>query len=849
MYVSHHSTLNKMNRKAFLSVLAALLVLPSFLQAQPITSRRAAKIASKYIDKVAKKAHTRAVESAKSSYYIFNDADGRGFVIVAGDGRMNEVVGYSKTGRINMAAMPPALQVYLADYERYVKALGTTNVHYEATATKQSVGPLLKTKWNQDSPYNDMAPLLDGRRPPIGCVATAVSQVMNYHQWPKRGKGEYSYTPSYRRGELSYGLQQVNFEKSVYQWDKMTQDCKEPEARTAVAKLMYDVSVGVRMDFKPEASGAHIDNAVDALKNYFDYQADLIQREYMSSAAFMETLRNELRDGFPVVFSGSPETSGMGHAWVCDGFDEQGLFSMNWGWGGASDGYFDLSYLNPNERGAGGSGIGGFVRTQRFIRVHPNKPDTKKLESLRMAFDFKENGYICPDKTETTRQEGLELKFENIGNFSSHEAFKSKIGIGIFKQLDDKPIKTIDFGDKYTHNALTFEACFYEVKEKVTFENLQDGIYYLHPMTMTIDKETEWHKTGRACYIKIQVAGDKVSVIERTDIPALKLVNTPTGAMEVPSGTLAEYSIRIANMSTLHFKGDLQIVLKGQGKEYTYQPVNSTYRFMDNTEQTRKISIDFPSEMETGEYELHFMFDYQELTTNNGKHELTQLETPLKVKVWNTSKDAYLNYMGTYITNGYVQMLEDKLSVEQHLDMQIFAKAINMGKKEFKGELHYMLEDVDSKQRLNLENKPYVLAPGASAPTPLPIFSMKDHLSKMAAGHSYRVVTEVYNEGKKEYEWVHRQQVLMRDFTTDIHNHSGSEGYKATYQRDNQTLTIDTDKLLPSLAVYSANGTLVFSRQHLQAGHHEISLSHLGSGIYIIATQYNNERKVMRIMK
>src|SRR3712207_5720902 len=98
-----------MNKKVFLPVFLILLVLPFLLQAQSITSRKAAKIASKYIDRVAGKPQTRGGEASDQSYYIFNDGDGDGFVIVAGDGRMNEVVGYSKTGYVSSTAMPPAL--------------------------------------------------------------------------------------------------------------------------------------------------------------------------------------------------------------------------------------------------------------------------------------------------------------------------------------------------------------------------------------------------------------------------------------------------------------------------------------------------------------------------------------------------------------------------------------------------------------------------------------------------------------------------------------------------------------------------------------------------------------------
>lgn len=838
-----------MNKKVFLPVFLILLALPFLLQAQPITSRKAVKIASKYINQVAGKPQTRGGEADKQSYYIFNDGDGDGFVIVAGDSRMNEVVGYSKTGRVNTAAMPPALQVYLADYEQYVKALGTTKVHYKATATQKAVGPLLKTKWNQRSPFNDKAPELWGKKPPIGCVATAMSQVMNFHKWPVKGKGKCSYTPSYTDAGQSYGLQDVNFEESNYQWDKMTWDCKDPEAAAAVAKLMYDVSVSVRMDFKPGVSGAQMSNAVDAFKEYFNYEADLIQRDYMSSTAFMEILRNELRQGFPVVFSGNPERSGMGHAWVCDGFNELGLFSMNWGWGGASDGYFDLSYLNPFDRGDGGSGVGGYIRSQDFIRIHPNKSGSARLEPIRKAFDFKEDGFIIPNKEETTRKDGLELRFENLGNFSSYQDFKSRVGVGIFKQLDENPSEIIDFGENYTNIALPFGACFAEVKKNITFDKLLDGTYYLHPMTKTVDQDKDWYKTGRPCYLKIEISGDKVKVIERTDKPALQIVSTPTGATEVPSGTSAEYKVRIVNTSTRSFIGTLKVLIKGKDKQYTYQPVNSTFRFMDNTEAIRKINVSFLDDMETGEYELGFLFEYYNVSSNNGGHELVQLEQPLKVKVVNTLKSAYLSYMNTYVISGNVSIDEEKINVDKYPEMQVFAKSINIGKERFNGNLRYFLEDVETKERIQLETKDYVLAQGASDPVSLPIISMKQYFAKMVAGHSYHIVTEVYNGAKREYEWVYNQQVLTRGVSTGIDRNNDVDGYMATYQRNNNMLNIDTNKPLTSLDVYTSDGSLVFTRHHLSAGHHEVSLSRLGSGVYIIVSRYAGGRKVMRIAK
>lgn len=227
-----------MIQKCFFSSLAALLVLPTMAQTQTVSPEVAAQIAAKYINHVVPSRNIRATQSSSPPYYIFNDGDGQGFVIVASDGRMHEIVGHSSTGSISSTDMPPALQTYLEGYAHYVSTLGTNTTPHKALTLTDAVAPLLTTKWNQRHPYNDLAPTLDGQRPPIGCVATAMSQVMNYHQWPLRGKGTVSYKPSYQHNGMDYGMQKVDFSQSEYAWNKMSARSETPEAAAAVAKLM-----------------------------------------------------------------------------------------------------------------------------------------------------------------------------------------------------------------------------------------------------------------------------------------------------------------------------------------------------------------------------------------------------------------------------------------------------------------------------------------------------------------------------------------------------------------------------------------------------------------------------------
>lgn len=313
---------SKMTKYALALLSAVLWLTDGTVSAQTVSRDEAARIAAKYIDRVPVNKLTRGyeaesdaqIEMRNTPYYIFNDADGAGFVIVAGRRELHEVLGYATDGHVDIHNIPPALAAYLEDYSTAVMSLKMAEKSSSQAQTRsgtsvadgavevigqnhEPIEPLLKTKWNQYAPYNNLAPTLGigGPRPPIGCVATALAQVMNFNQWPLRGKGSMEYTPSYRQGELNYGVQKVDFSQSAYQWDKTNATSVGKQAGEAVAKIMYDAAVSVRMSFEPLASGAYMDNAVKALKDHFDYTAVMIERENMNTTTYISYLYNELR--------------------------------------------------------------------------------------------------------------------------------------------------------------------------------------------------------------------------------------------------------------------------------------------------------------------------------------------------------------------------------------------------------------------------------------------------------------------------------------------------------------------------------------------------------------------------
>lgn len=290
--------------------------------------------------------------------YLFINSNDR-FVVAPADDLAPALLGYGSN--LDADNIPPAMVWLLGEYSRQIEWLKANPSASEAAAPAAehaAIEPLIMTHWNQGAPYNNLCPSVGSTRTVTGCVATAMAQVMNYHQWPQtHGTGSVSY--EWNGTTLSY-----DFASASFDWANMLNDYSSDsptQAQNAVAQLMYACGVSVEMDYNISAnggSGASSSACIGSLKNYFGYDVAgyYAYREYYTDADWDALIYGELEAGRPVLYDG--QSSQGGHAFICDGYQGDGYYHINWGWGGLSDNYFLLSALDPDNQGIGGSDSG-----------------------------------------------------------------------------------------------------------------------------------------------------------------------------------------------------------------------------------------------------------------------------------------------------------------------------------------------------------------------------------------------------------------------------------------------------------------------------------------------------------
>jgi len=328
---------------------------------------------------------SKKVNGTKSAtaYYVFNFTGRPGFVIIAGDDIVTPVLGYSLEGSFSAAGVAPAAASWLNWYEMQIKdaVLGKVEATTEITSawnnlvagrsdlprkSGKAVEPLIKLRWNQDPYYNKYCPmyhyydstgkLKDSALTVTGCVATAMAMVMKYHNYPRTGTGFHSYKTD------AYGTLKADFGKTAYDWANMPDTLSENTAKNeddAISKLMYHCGVAVEMGYgdpRGTGSGAQVISEGQekscterALKTYFDYDPGMrgLLRQGYTDVEWTDMIKEDLNAGLPLLYAATELGSPGGHAFICDGYDNNGKFHINWGWGGKDNGYYEINLLNP----------------------------------------------------------------------------------------------------------------------------------------------------------------------------------------------------------------------------------------------------------------------------------------------------------------------------------------------------------------------------------------------------------------------------------------------------------------------------------------------------------------------
>jgi len=501
-------------KKLFVLSLLTFFLSYQAIEAKRVFERDALKVAQAIFPSISITGAANYIAFSQSDeplYYVFESE--KGYVIVAADDREYPVIGYSTEGNFDRKSKSLTFNALLSSIEERMsekiesnsepseeieKAWQSVTSTFRASKGHNAVSPLVKTLWDQSKPYNLLCPLLPNSSVTLtGCVATAMAQIMNYHRYPQFGFGV---TPAYTTASRGLDIPAFDLSEIEFQWDLMKNTYKDSvseESQNAVATLMYSCGVSVRMDYDwaiAGGSGAYSSDVPGALKQYFGYDATMqvYNRNYCTLEDWKNILYTEFDSGRPVYYSGL-DKDGAGHAFICDGYDENGLFHFNWGWSGTGNGYFAIEaidYFNNN-----------FLITN----IKPEEGGEPSYNNVVSA-SIQCNKYFVKRMSEIEVSGG----FRNLG-------LGSFVGEWAFV-LTDKEDNIINVLESNSVNWVSDAGAYFERKYTLP-NNLSDGLYKIRGAVKSVDSSSySLLKSGdNIKYEHFLLLGDNYSIEQIVD--------------------------------------------------------------------------------------------------------------------------------------------------------------------------------------------------------------------------------------------------------------------------------------------------------------------------------------------
>lgn len=549
------------------TILIAICVSALFANGKQISQNAALSAARKYsrTGQVAPAKNLRSDKTNNAPYYAFNLE--QGYVIVSGDDEMTELVGYAENGFFDAENVPPQMQLWLDGYTEYVAAVQSGKAKARKILLSDSpsvvVEPLVTTKWNQDAPFNNFAPEYtddnnNTQRCATGCAATAMAQIMKFHNWPEQGVGHYSYE------HQSFGTISSNFSEHVYDWtnmiDRYNNGEYSSEQADAVALLMKDCGVSLNMNYGP-VSGASIYSYTPAFKNYFRYSSRTVNRSGCETAEFTKIITDELQEGRPIIYCGTGEDGG--HAFVVDGYDTNYFLHVNWGWGGYSDGYFDMNYMDPTGLGIGG-GSGAFKWNQGIVLARPLKDGVEPYEFIQqlcfVPYDDVKGGIFCEQEMPANKGDVVTILLRNTANLSG-ESFFGSLNVGVFD--DSGALVTMGNEERIENNngeLLEFQSgSLYSVDLPMTLNTagIADGNYIVRAMSKA--NGDVWRKFASTDCLNMTVADGKVYLSAPT--PNISMVGIGSYDTATYKGFSFNADVTVHNSSSIPVDGSIMFTV------------------------------------------------------------------------------------------------------------------------------------------------------------------------------------------------------------------------------------------------------------------------------------------------
>lgn len=578
----------------------------------------------------------RSVSETTPYYYVFNYGNDTGFVIVSGNDEAKEILGYSGQGSFDISNLPANFENWLAGYQKEIDELyQSTVIKYadKTTSTSQIdatyaavISPLLGSiLWDQDSPYNDLCPAINqtGTKAATGCVATAMAQIMYYYKYPAQGTGTFSYTTDVRKIAINETL-------SAYDWGNMLpyyNSSGTDTQKNAVAKLMYHCGVATYMDYDTE-SGAYTTDAAYALKTNFGYNKNLqyLWRDYTPINEWTNLIKTELNAGRPVFYSGS--SSGGAHAFVCDGYDTNNLFHFNWGWSGVSNGYFQLTALNPSQLGTGGGAGGGYNYSQAIITgIQKTTSGTAVAPSFAV-------GSISTTATSISRNGTFSLSATNIYNLGI-DTTSVKLGFALYDG-NDNFVRNLaldvigSFAPGYGYS--TFGISSLNASSAIP-QSLSAGDYKIYIVAL-YNNDTERSickaQVGITNHIKVNVSSSRITFTNPDDSPNLQLVSAGSVGT-LYNGKTGRFTVTIKNNGSEYDSNIWLRLVSTSNSNTSRYIVDDGDPFSLAAGATGTFETSGTISLAAGSYNLYVYYD--KYNDNSDTYSRTQLGNPVAVTI------------------------------------------------------------------------------------------------------------------------------------------------------------------------------------------------------------------------
>ncbi len=591
--------------------------------------------------------HTVTAQSGIPAMYVFNYTTDKGYVILSADDSAVPMLGYADNGSFEISEIPPQMEWWLSQYADEIAGASSSAAYTTRTETREAISPLVKTKWDQSAPYNNLCPKISSTACPTGCVATAMSQVMKYWNYPANGTGYGTITlPTGATGDQTMNLRTTKFD-----WDNMLDSYTgnyTTDQATAVATLMKATGYATNMSYSLSGSGALAMNAAMAFSKNFSYNSNIqyLQRKYFRATDWENIIYNELAAGRPVMYGG--QSTSVGHEFVCDGYDGNGYYHFNWGWSGISDGYFQLNALNPDAVGIGGGEGGGYNNTQDIIiGVQPTSENvmaylsqwgslTGSLSGTKLSLTANYNdatGYwINTGITELKVNIGVEFQSED-GETTVYQSIGSNVTIAALQVSGNQ----VQYGYTAGRASLTVPSDLADGKYKVTvcYQNIADSNPTWNPVCTT---------EGAYNYIYLTKSGSSYSVENMAE------TEITISSAEIASGlyynNASRIKLELSNTSELEMTGSFYPVLLsgtnpvmlGEGVTETLLPGETkTIEFSTWFELLANASA--PTRVSGTPYTLRFIKD----TSSTDESNYYNYSTSVSMKILSATTDVKVN--------------------------------------------------------------------------------------------------------------------------------------------------------------------------------------------------------------